>query len=151
MSFAFKKVHKDCTVSKDISASAKGSTFPASKLPAFFKKATSNQERFKLSLSALSVLKNGHEVDIASFIVWLCIVTLYLLNLLFHLKKKNIFRILPNCVYFEILWMIFNWTYDMLAVICFFKFIFRVELWLFKLNNVNFIKLKKAVCSMHSK
>lgn len=72
MSYAFKRIHfKDSTsATKDVAplTVVKATNFPAPKLPTFFKKAASNLEKTKVELSALSVLKNGHEAGISLFL-----------------------------------------------------------------------------------
>lgn len=68
MSYAFKRIHhRDAAlIAKEVALpTLKTTNFPAPKLPAFFKKSTSSQEKTKVEFSALSVLKNGHEAGIS--------------------------------------------------------------------------------------
>lgn len=58
MSFAYNK-----NIFKDSSVNVRGSNFPAPRLLSLGRKTSSIQERFKSSLSALTVLKSGHEAS----------------------------------------------------------------------------------------
>ncbi|KAG8199533.1 hypothetical protein JTE90_009375 [Oedothorax gibbosus] len=56
MSYAYNK-----NIFKDSSVNVRGSNFPAPRLLSMGRKTSSMQERFKSSLSALTILKEGHE------------------------------------------------------------------------------------------